>query len=225
MPNSKHGLRAMAKRAGCARQRKLKRTEAMFTGIITDVGALVARSGGAFQIACHYPADSIALGASIACDGCCLTVTDIEGTGDGATFSVDVSNETLSKTTLDDWQIGDAINLERALAAGDELGGHLVTGHVDGTAQILSVTSDGDSQRFEIDVPADLSPFVAQKGSVALDGVSLTVNAVEANRFSINLIPHTLTHTTWGRKKPEDLVNIEVDMFARYLARMMEFQR
>jgi len=197
----------------------------MFTGIITDIGELVGRDGGQFKIACSFQPTSVELGASVACDGCCLTVTKCQEIGEGACLSFDVSNETLSKTTLGRWQAGTKVNLERALKAGDELGGHLVTGHVDGVAQIVDVTHDGDSQRFEFEVPDGLAPFVAQKGSVALDGTSLTVNSVVANRFSANLIPHTLTHTTWGRKKLADPVNIEVDMFARYVARMMEFKR
>ncbi len=197
----------------------------MFTGIITGVGRLIARDGGQFQIACDYEPTLVGLGASVACDGCCLTVTGCEESGKGACLSFDVSNETLSKTTLSQWHVGSKINLERALKAGDELGGHLVTGHVDGVARIIDVAPDGDSQRFQFEVEPNLAPFIAQKGSVALDGTSLTVNTVAANRFSVNLIPHTLTHTTWGRKKPEDPVNIEVDMFARYVARMMEFKR
>lgn len=197
----------------------------MFTGIITDIGELIAHNGGQFQIACGFKPASVALGVSVACDGCCLTVTDCQESGDGARLSFDVSNETLSKTTLGAWQVGAKINLERALKAGDELGGHLVTGHVDGVARVVDITPDGDSQRFEFEVSKSLAPFIAQKGSVALDGTSLTVNTVVANQFSVNLIPHTLTHTTWGRKKPEDPVNIEVDMFARYVARMMEFKR
>ncbi len=197
----------------------------MFTGIITDIGELVARDGGQFQIASGFQSASVAVGASVACDGCCLTVTDIQELATGSRLSFDVSNETLSKTTLGDWQIGAKVNLERALQAGDELGGHLVTGHVDGTARILNVEQDGDSQRFKFEVADDVACFITQKGSVALDGTSLTVNIVVGNRFSVNLIPHTLTHTTWGRKKPQDPVNIEVDMFARYVARMMEFKR
>lgn len=197
----------------------------MFTGIITDIGTVNARDGGRFQISCKYPAAEIALGASIACDGCCLTVTECVADADGSRFAVDVSNETRAKTTLDAWLVGRQINLERALRAGDELGGHLVSGHVDGVAQIAAIEPDGDSQRITLDLPAGLAPFVAQKGSVALDGVSLTVNTVTRDSFTVNLIPHTLTHTTWQRKKPGDAINIEVDMFARYVARMMEFKR
>jgi riboflavin synthase len=195
----------------------------VFTGIISDVGQVVARDGGRYTIRCGYQAETIALGASIACDGCCLTVTSVKPDGAGSIFDVDVSNETLSKTTLGDWQAGTVINLERALRAGDELGGHVVSGHVDGVAKILAITPDGDSQRFSFEVPAGLARFIAPKGSVALSGTSLTVNEAEGRRFGVNIIPHTLTQTTWGRKTPGDLINIEVDVFARYVARMMEF--
>lgn len=195
----------------------------MFTGIISDVGQVVARDGGRYTIRCGYHAETIALGASIACDGCCLTVTSVKPDGAGSIFDVDVSNETLSKTTLGDWQAGTVINLERALRAGDELGGHVVSGHVDGVAKILAITPDGDSQRFSFEVPPGLARFIAPKGSVALSGTSLTVNEAEGRRFGVNIIPHTLTQTTWGRKTPGDLINIEVDVFARYVARMMEF--
>jgi riboflavin synthase len=196
----------------------------MFTGIITDIGEVSARDGGRFAIRSAYDPASIDLGASIACDGVCLTVTSVTAEGKGCTFTLDVSNETLSKTTLAEWKPGRAINLERALKAGDELGGHIVSGHVDGLARILSVTPDGDSVRFLLETAPNLARFIAPKGSVALDGTSLTVNEVDQNRFGINLIPHTLTRTAWGRKKPGDLVNLEVDMFARYMARLLEFR-
>jgi riboflavin synthase len=196
----------------------------MFTGIITDIGEVAAREGGRFAIRCSYPAGSIAVGASIACDGACLTVTRVEPASAGSMFSVDVSNETLSKTTLGDWQVGRRINLERALKAGDELGGHLVSGHVDGVGRIADIRPDGDSQRFTIDAPADLARYLAPKGSVALDGISLTVNEVEQNRFGINIIPHTLTQTTLGSKKPGERVNLEIDQIARYVARLMELR-
>lgn len=197
----------------------------MFTGIISDVGQLMAREGGRFQVACGYAPASIALGASIACDGCCLTVVSIAPDPLGAVFAVDVSNETLSRTVLGDWAAGRRINLERALKAGDELGGHIVTGHVDGVGQVVASRPDGESRRFTIEVPAALAPYIASKGSVALDGISLTVNEVEDCRFGINIIPHTLTHTTLGDRKPGDRVNLEVDLFARYVARLMEQRR
>ncbi len=196
----------------------------MFTGIITDIGEVIGREGGRFAIRSHYDPDTIDLGASIACDGVCLTVTSLRPDGQGSAFTLDVSNETLSKTTLGGWAPGRAINLERALKAGDELGGHLVSGHVDGQARILSAMQDGESVRFLLEALPEHARFIAPKGSVALDGTSLTVNEVMGPRFGINLIPHTLTQTTWGRKKPGDLVNLEVDMFARYVARLMEFR-
>ena len=197
----------------------------MFTGIISDIGTVAAREGGRFTIRCGYPAETIGLGASIACEGACLTATSVQPAGNGSVFAVDVSNETLSKTTLGDWECGRRINLERALKAGDELGGHMVSGHVDGVARIVSIRSDGDSQRFLIEAPADLARYIAPKGSVAVDGISLTVNEVDGARFGVNIIPHTLTHTTLGDKKPSDRVNLEVDVFARYVARALEYQR
>lgn len=197
----------------------------MFTGIITDIGKVVDHHGGQFELACGYARDTIEIGASIACNGVCLTVTALKPHDRGTQFVVDVSNETKSRTTIESWHVGTNVNLERALQLGDELGGHMVTGHVDGTAAIVSCVQDGDSKRFELDVDEELSKFVAEKGSVALDGTSLTVNAASGCRFSVNIIPHTLTHTTWGRKTAGDQVNIEVDMFARYVSRMMEFGR
>ncbi|MBL8845255.1 MAG: riboflavin synthase [Hyphomicrobium zavarzinii] len=196
----------------------------MFTGIITDVGELIGREGGRFAIRSRYAADGIALGASIACDGCCLSVVTLRADGAGSAFTVDVSNETLSKTTLGSWQVGRRINLERALKAGDELGGHIVSGHVDGVGQIIDMRADGESIRVLIELPQALAPYAAPKGSIALDGASLTVNEVSGNRFGVNLIPVTLTETTWGRKKPGDEVNVEIDLFARYVARIMEFR-
>jgi riboflavin synthase len=196
----------------------------MFTGIITDIGELVERRGGRFAIRCNYPAAGVAIGASIACDGACLTATAITPSGEGSIFTVDVSNETLSRTTLGEWQAGRRINLERALRAGDELGGHIVAGHVDGTGRILDRRADGASQRFTVEAPAELAQYLATKGSIALDGISLTVNEVAQNRFGINIVPHTLTHTTLGAKKPGDRVNLEADVFARYVVRAMELR-
>ncbi len=196
----------------------------MFTGIVTDIGEVIGREGGRFAIRSSYDAEGIALGASIACDGCCLTVVTVRPDGDGSAFTVDVSNETLSKTTLGAWQPGLRINLERALKAGDELGGHIVSGHVDGVARILDIRPDGESRRVLLELPAQLAPYAAPKGSIALDGTSLTVNEVQGPRFGVNLIPATLTQTTWGRKKPGDEVNVEIDLFARYVARIMEFR-
>ena len=198
---------------------------AMFTGIITDVGEVAAREGGRFVIRCSYAAEGIAVGASIACDGTCLTATSVDPSGAGSLFAVDASNETLAKTTLDEWRPGRHINLERALKVGDELGGHIVAGHVDTIGRIVDVRPDGQSRRFTVEVPAELAPYIAPKGSVTLDGISLTVNEVKEYLFGINVIPHTLTHTTLGAKKPGDRVNLEVDIFARYLARLMELRR
>ena len=197
----------------------------MFTGIVTDVGELVSRDEGSYRIRTSYRADSIAIGASIACSGCCLTATTIESAGDGAIFSVDVSNETRSKTTLGNWQIGEPINLERSVTAGGELGGHVVTGHIDGVARIADIQEDGECQRFLFEAPDGLGMYVAPKGSVALDGTSLTVNEVAGNRFGVNLIPHSLSVTTWGARQVGDTVNLEVDLFARYVARLLEYRR
>jgi len=197
----------------------------MFTGIITDIGTIVGQSDSSFQISSSYPAADIAIGASIACDGVCLTVTALEAQAQGSIFTVDVSNETRSKTAIGRWAPGTRINLERALKLGDEMGGHVVTGHVDGIARIIDVQDDDVSRRFSFEVPEHLAIYIAPKGSVALDGTSLTVNEVNGGRFGVNVIPHTLTVTTWGAKSPGESVNLEVDVFARYVARMMEFRK
>jgi riboflavin synthase len=196
----------------------------MFTGLITDVGEVVAVKGGQFTIATHYTLGQADAGASICCDGVCLTATAIAADGKGTRFTVDVSNETKAKTTLGAWQPGRRINLERSLRAGDELGGHIVSGHVDGVAKIISITADGDSRRILFEAPEHLARYIAPKGSVALDGTSLTVNEVSGTRFGVNLIPHSLTVTTWGAKSQGETVNLEVDVFARYVARLMEFR-
>ncbi|MFC7332186.1 riboflavin synthase [Rhodocista pekingensis] len=193
----------------------------MFTGIITDVGHVAAierRGDTRFTIGTRFDTGSIDLGASIACNGCCLTVVELLP---GA-FRVDASGETLSKTTLGDWQVGTPVNLERALRLGDELGGHIVSGHVDGVAEVLSVVPEGDSTRWRFRVPDALARFIAPKGSVALDGVSLTVNEVDGPVFGVNIIPHTRAHTTFGTLRPGGRVNMEVDMLARYVARLAE---
>jgi riboflavin synthase len=198
----------------------------MFTGLVSGVGILRERHGGRFVIACPYKRRSLEEGASIACDGCCLTIVDIaKAKGEGARFAVEASNETLARTTLGSWREGRRINLERALALGDELGGHLLTGHIDGTATILAREPDGGSVRFVLQSLTEHAPFIAAKGSVALDGVSLTVNDVAGARFGVNIIPYTLAHTTWGDRRPGDLVNLEVDLMARYLARLREQER
>ncbi|MDJ0512123.1 MAG: riboflavin synthase [Methyloceanibacter sp.] len=195
----------------------------MFTGIVSGLGTLVARKGGSFTIQTPYKRKSLDLGASIAFDGCCLTLTRIEkGKSGGAAVTVDVSNETMSHTTMGTWEPGRMINLERALALGEELGGHIVTGHVDGVAKVVSRFPDGDSMRILLEVPGEFAKFVASKGSIALNGVSLTVNEVEGARFDVNIIPFTLKHTSWGDRQPGDLVNLEVDLLARYVARLAQ---
>ena len=196
----------------------------MFTGLVSDVGVVVARSGGRFTMRSGYGADTIALGASIAHDGCCLTALAMRPDGAGSVYELDVSNETLSRTTLGTWTPGRRVNLERSLKAGDELGGHIVMGHVDGVATIRDIRADGDSRRFTLEAPPELAQFIASKGSVALDGTSLTVNEVDGNRFGINLIPHTLTVTTWGAKSVGDRINLEIDPLARYVARLLEMR-
>lgn len=201
----------------------------MFTGIVTDVGEILEErtrpegAGKVFLIACRYPAAEIAVGASIACAGICLTATAIEPRAEGgATVAVDVSPETLERTTAGDWRRGTRINLERSLKVGDELGGHIVTGHVDAVATIAAREPAGDMARFRFEAPGRLMPLVAEKGSIALDGTSLTVNAVDATGFDVMMIPHTLEVTTWGGNRPGDRVNLEVDMLARYVARLRE---
>jgi riboflavin synthase len=192
----------------------------MFTGIITDIGRVraVERQGDTrFTIETAFHMEEVAIGASIAHSGCCLTVI-AKGPG---WFDVQVSAETLSKTTLGSWTEGTRINLERSLKLGDELGGHLVYGHVDGVATVAAVRPEGESLRITFQAPAELARYVASKGSVALDGVSLTVNEVEGDRFGVNLIPHTQTATTFGALKAGDRVNMEVDMLARYVARLV----
>lgn len=198
----------------------------MFTGIVTDVGRIVSpagRGGSGIRIACSYDPGGVDLGASIACDGCCLTVVDRGGFAGDSWFVVDASAETLSKTTLGDWTEGRRVNLERALRVGDELGGHIVSGHVDGVAEIVGTRPEGDSLRLTLEVPGDLAGFIAPKGSVALDGTSLTVNEVEDARFGVNLIPHTRRVTAWDDRGPGDRVNLEVDTVARYVARLREW--
>lgn len=196
----------------------------MFTGIITDVGEVVAvaplKAGARLAIATAYDPGGIDLGASIACAGICLTVVGRGRRGENGVFEVDVSTETLQRTTVGGWQPGRRVNLERALRAGDELGGHVVTGHIDGVARVLGREPDGDMARFTFEVPESLSRYIAPKGSVALDGTSLTVNDVSANTFTATIIPHTLAVTTWGERERGDSVNLEVDLFARYVERL-----
>jgi riboflavin synthase len=198
----------------------------MFTGIITDVGTvqLVTQRGDkSFKIATTYDPTSVDIGASISCSGACLTVVAKGGRAGEAWFSVDVSPETLEKTTADNWTVGTRINLERPLKVGEEIGGHIVSGHVDGIGEVLQVKRDGDHTRIVIRPPKPLAKFIAPKGSIALDGISLTVNEVDRETFGVSIIPHTSKVTTWGTLKPGDKVNIEIDMLARYLARLKEF--
>jgi riboflavin synthase len=198
----------------------------MFTGIITDIGEVVAiekRGDTRLTIATGYDPDTIALGASIACSGCCLTAVETGRLEDGrGFFAVDASAETLARSTLGRWRTGTRINLERPLKMGDELGGHVVSGHVDDVGEIVRVQPEGDSVRFRFRVSPQIARFIAPKGSVALDGTSLTVNEVEGNEFGINIIPHTQAVTTWGKARPGDAVNVEIDMLARYVARLSE---
>ena len=195
----------------------------MFTGIITDIGKVARaemRGDMRARIACDYDMAGVDMGASIACDGVCLTVVD-KGPD---WFDVDISAETISKTNIDThgWHEGRALNLERALRVGDELGGHIVSGHVDGTAVIEEMHDEGDSTRITFRAPHELARFIAPKGSVSLNGTSLTVNEVDGDRFGVNLIPHTQQVTTWGSAKVGDRVNLEIDTLARYVARLAE---
>lgn len=196
----------------------------MFTGIIIDVGTVraVDRQGEArFEIYTAFDVDSIDIGASIAHCGVCLTVIE-KGRDEAGRgwYAIQASAETLSKTTMGGWTAGTRVNLERALKVGDELGGHIVSGHVDGVATVADIRPDGESKRFIFEAPPELERYVAPKGSVALDGVSLTVNEVEGARFGICVIPHTQHATNFGGLKPGDKVNIEIDMLARYVARL-----
>ena len=195
----------------------------MFTGIVTDIGeirSLERRGDLRARIATAYDTSTIDIGASIACSGVCLTVVQIGPDW----FDVEISAETLDKTTIGGWEEGTRINLERALKVGDELGGHIVSGHVDGLAKIVDKRPEGDSIRYTFEAPHELARFIAPKGSVALDGTSLTVNEVDGTRFGVNLIPHTQEVTTWGGSNVGDSVNLEIDTLARYVARLAEMQ-
>ena len=199
----------------------------MFTGIVTDIGEIVSVTPGGsagdrrFVVRTRHDMKPITIGASIACSGCCLTV--VEKGADR--FTVEASGETLDKTHLGDWKAGARINLELSLKLGDELGGHLVYGHVDGIGRVVSTTPEGGSVRFVFEAPPALARFVAAKGSVAVDGVSLTVNEVDGNRFGVNIISHTQAVTTLGQAKAGQRVNLEVDMLARYVARLLEHEK
>ncbi len=196
----------------------------MFTGIVTDVGQvrhIETRGDTHIVIATHYDVSEIAMGASIACSGPCMTVVD-KGSAADRWFAVTASGETLSKTTIGDWKVGDKVNLERPMKVGDELGGHIVTGHIDGGAELKMVVSEGESIRMVFEAPVNLAPFIAPKGSVALDGISLTVNEVDGVRFGVNIIPHTQQVTTFGGLTPGMKVNLEIDLLARYVARLVK---
>ena len=194
----------------------------MFTGIVTDIGRVRSvrqtERDRRFEIATAWDSSTIDLGASISHSGVCLTVVE---RGDGW-FAVEVSGETLSKTTLGAWTEGTGVNLERAARLGDEMGGHVVSGHVDGVGRVVSVTPEGGSHRVMVEAPAPLHRYIAAKGSITVDGVSLTVNAVDGRTFDLNIIPHTWEATTLGTLSPDSAVNLEIDMLARYLARWQE---
>ena len=197
----------------------------MFTGIITDVGEIIElekRGDLRARIKTNYDAKGIAFGASIACDGICLTAVDF---GDNW-FDVEISAETVSKTIIGSglWEINYKVNLERSLKVGDELGGHIVSGHVDGIATVSSIVDEGDSTRFTFEAPMELARFIAPKGSLALNGTSLTVNEVKENAFGINLVPHTKKVTSWNKTQVGDPINLEIDTLARYVARLAEYQ-
>ncbi len=199
----------------------------MFTGLVQTVGRVRAIGDAGdrrVEIGCDWPPERIAIGASIACSGVCLTVTETGRDAEGPWFAVDVSAETRAKTTLGDWAPGARVNLEPSLRVGDELGGHIVSGHVDGVAEILSVTPEGGSHRLSIRAPEGLGRYLAPKGSVALDGISLTVNEVEdgpdGTRFGVNIIPHTWAVTTLAGARAGTRLNFEIDLLARYVARL-----
>lgn len=193
----------------------------MFTGIITDLGQVKAveqQGDTRFEFTTRYNLDTVDLGASIACNGACMTVVE-KGTD---WFAITASKESLDKTTMGAWQVGDPINLERACKVGDELGGHIVSGHVDALAEVVSIIPEGDSHRFTFKISDEFKNFVAPKGSVTLNGVSLTVNEVKGNTFGVNIIPHTMTATNLGKLSAGDSVNFEIDMLARYVARLLQ---
>ena len=202
----------------------------MFTGIVTDIGTVAAATplpeGVRLRLATAYDPAGIDIGASIACSGVCLTVVALPEAGTNARwFEVEAWEEALRLTTAAGWKPGTRLNLERALKIGDELGGHIVSGHVDGRAKIVAREAEGDAVRFTLEAPRELARFIAPKGSVALDGTSLTVNRVDGTRFDVLLILHSLTVTTWGDRQVGDEVNLEIDTMARYAARLMEFGR
>ena len=197
----------------------------MFTGIVTDLGEILEleqKGDLRARIKTSYDTAGITFGASIACDGICLTAVDF---GDDW-FDVEISSETVSKTIIGAgiWKVGHTINLERSLKVGDELGGHIVSGHVDGIAKVTSINDEGDSTRFVFEAPSELARYIAPKGSVALNGTSLTVNEVDSNTFGVNLVPYTKKVTSWGKTQVNDPINLEIDTLARYVARLVEYQ-
>ena len=197
----------------------------MFTGIVTDLGEILEleqKGDLRARIKTNYDTAGITFGASIACDGICLTAVDL---GDDW-FDVEISSETVSKTIIGAgiWKVGHTINLERSLKVGDELGGHIVSGHVDGIAKVTSINDEGDSTRFVFEAPSELARYIAPKGSVALNGTSLTVNEVDSNTFGVNLVPHTKKVTSWGKTQVNEPINLEIDTLARYVARLAEYQ-
>ena len=199
----------------------------MFTGIVTDIGEIRTATAqtnnlSRIEIACGYDAASIALGASIACSGICLTVVDVKNSGGRTIFAVDAAAETLRVTSAGQWRAGTKLNLERSLRVGDELGGHIVSGHIDGLAEIVSREDMKDQSRIMLRAPKDLARFIARKGSVTLDGVSLTVNDVSGDLFAVHIIPHTLAVTTLGAVTAGGKLNLEIDVMARYAARLIE---
>jgi len=199
----------------------------MFTGIVTDVGTVSSverrTKGVRLRIDTHYDPETIDIGASISCGGVCLTVVELPEKGSNRHwFDVEAWEEALRLTTVAEWKAGTRVNLERALKIGDELGGHIVSGHIDSMAVVVAREDEGDAVRFTLEVPAEFAKFIAPKGSVALDGTSLTVNKVDGNRFDVLLIHHSLAVTTWADRRPGDRVNLEVDTMARYAARLVE---
>lgn len=201
----------------------------MFTGIVTDLGEILAikdiPAGKHTRIGTVYDTDTFDIGASISCNGVCHTVTAKQNSSDGNWFEVESAAETLALTNVCDWRTGQRLNLERSLTLGAELGGHLVLGHVDGTATVTKREDHPDSVYFQFEAPEDAAPFIAKKGSVALDGTSLTVNEADGRLFSVFLIPHTLEVTNWSERGVGDRINLEVDMMARYAARLAEFSK
>lgn len=205
----------------------------MFTGIITDIGTIrsVARGTGGewgdtrMDVVCSYDHDGIDIGASISHSGACMTVIEKGPEGNGAWYAIEVSDESLSKTTMGDWKAGTRVNLERALTGKDEMGGHLVTGHIDGVGTLISLKEIAGSHKLRFEAPADMAFGIAPKGSITIDGVSLTVNVVEANQFEVNIIPHTWQVTTLGKLQVGSKVNLEIDLIARYVARYLSHMK